>query len=91
MCLLILGWQEYSGKCYKWHKQQSTWSDAESVCESYPSGELVIVESLDHNNWLLNLTRGKSFWTGMLVSLTLLILPLFKWHFICILIKKLNV
>ncbi len=61
----LIEWQEYGGKCFKWHKQQSTWTEAQTVCESYLSGDLVIVQSLDHNAWLLKLTRGKSFWTGM--------------------------
>lgn len=62
MC--ISGWQEYHGKCHKWHRQPSKWTEAQTVCENYASGELAVVESSHHNNWLLQLAKGKPYWIG---------------------------
>ncbi|XP_035209916.1 FRAS1-related extracellular matrix protein 1-like isoform X2 [Stegodyphus dumicola] len=62
------GWEEFSGKCYKWNKLQSTWSDAQTTCESFPYGELVVVETPEHNDWLVQLARGKLYWIGLHAS-----------------------
>ncbi|KAG8178824.1 hypothetical protein JTE90_015377 [Oedothorax gibbosus] len=61
----LKGWQEFSGKCYKWHKPPAAWDNAAKTCKSYPNGNLVIVESLLHNNWLLQMARSKPFWIGL--------------------------
>ncbi|XP_055926402.1 FRAS1-related extracellular matrix protein 1-like isoform X1 [Argiope bruennichi] len=59
------GWQMFENKCYKWHRPSATWNKASEVCKSYQSGDLVIVESLEHNSWLLQLARNKPFWIGL--------------------------
>lgn len=64
MTIKISGWQEFSGKCYKWHKPPATWDKAKATCQSYPSGNLVIIESSLHSNWLLQMARNKPFWLG---------------------------
>ncbi|CAL1281073.1 unnamed protein product [Larinioides sclopetarius] len=59
------GWQMFEGKCYKWHRPSASWDKASEMCKSYQFGNLVMVESLEHNNWLLQLARNKPFWIGL--------------------------
>ncbi|XP_054709066.1 FRAS1-related extracellular matrix protein 1-like [Uloborus diversus] len=63
------GWIEFIGKCHKWQRQPVTWNAAKDTCESFPSSQLVVIESLEHNTWLLQLARGKPFWIGLHMSL----------------------
>ncbi|GFT32675.1 FRAS1-related extracellular matrix protein 1 [Nephila pilipes] len=59
------GWQIFAGKCYKWYKSPAAWDKAAEVCKNYLSSNLVTVESIEHNNWLLQLARNKPFWIGL--------------------------
>ncbi|GIY43648.1 FRAS1-related extracellular matrix protein 1 [Caerostris darwini] len=65
MDICMKGWQIFTGKCYKWHRPSATWEKATEMCETYLSGQLVMVESIEHNDWLLQLARNKPFWIGL--------------------------
>ncbi|XP_042894734.1 FRAS1-related extracellular matrix protein 1 isoform X2 [Parasteatoda tepidariorum] len=57
-------WQKFGKTCYKWYRPATSWANAQSICEEQPRGNLVRVESQDHNRWLVPVANNRPFWIG---------------------------
>lgn len=55
---------ELTNLCYRLVKNRVPWKRARQRCGKYYGGSLVDVISDDLNEWLVNLSRNKSFWIG---------------------------
>ncbi|XP_033628985.1 uncharacterized protein LOC117291426 [Asterias rubens] len=60
------GWEPAADyRCYKFSSQPKTWEDARKDCQNVTDGDLVIVETEEEHEYLVNRTLGGDWWIGL--------------------------
>ena len=57
-------WTLYGTSCYKYFTSTEQWNSARSQCLSM-NADLVTINTLEENSFVLNLTRVSYFWIGL--------------------------